>query len=131
MTVPSAADPSPAPEERFLRRVKRTAVLLSAAGASAAGAWRGGAAALSLTAGAALVIFSFYFLERITARILVPRIGTRPSDFLAPAAGIVVLAALLAAMLSWKGFDLVAGLAGFSVIVLAIGVEGLRGFGRD
>ncbi|MGH9442999.1 MAG: hypothetical protein ACRD16_12085 [Thermoanaerobaculia bacterium] len=130
MTNPAPAEPSASPEERFLRRVKRTAIVLATLGACAAGAFQGGAAAVSLTAGAAVVIFSFYFLERVTARILVPRIGTRPSDFAVPAVGFLALAALLAGILSWKGFDLVAGLAGFSVIVLAIGVEGLRSFGR-
>ena len=112
--------------DEVLRRIKRTALLLAAAGALLAGVLRGPRSALSLTAGAALVIFSFYFLERITGKILVPRIGMRLSDFLVPAGGLVVVAAVVVAMLRWKGFDLLAGLVGFSVIVLAIGVEALR-----
>ena len=130
MTVTNAPESAPAPEERILRRIRRTAIALAAIGAGAAGALRGGAAALSLTAAAGLVIFSFYFLERITAKILVPRIGMRLSDFMVPAVGFLAVAAILLAMLRWKRFDLLAGVIGFSVVVLAIGVEALRGFGR-
>ena len=117
------------PTENVLRRIKRTALLLAGVAVFLAGVLRGAASALSLTASAGLVIFSFYFLERITAKILVPRIGMRPVDFLVPVAGFLAVAAILLAMLRWKQFDLLAGLVGFSVVVLAIGVEALRGFG--
>ena len=114
----------------MLSRIKRAALLLAAGGIPAAFAWRGPRAALSLTIGAALAIFNFFILERVTARLLVPRTGARFSDYAVPGGALGFVLLLLAVILKWKGFDLVPGMAGLSVIVLAIGAEGVRGFWR-
>jgi hypothetical protein len=124
------ADRSPGAENRALRRIKTTAALIAAAGAAAAGALRGPMAALSLTIGAVIVIFNFYVLERVTGRLITPRTGRRFSDFAVPAGGILSLLVLLGGILRWGQFDVVAGLAGLSVIVAAIAIEGIRGFWR-
>lgn len=114
-------------EEAVLRRIKRNAVVLAAAGDAVALAVSGVHAALSLTIAAAIVILSFSGFERVTERILKPRTGMRASDFLAPAAGVLALAVLVGLLLRWKAFHLGGGIAGFSVVVAAIGWEGLRG----
>ncbi len=118
-------------EEAVLRRVKRNALLLTAAGDAVALAVSGALAALSLTIAAAIVILSFSGFERITGRILKPRTGMRASDFLVPAAGVLALAVVVGLLLRWKAFHLGAGIAGFSVVVAAIGWEGLRGIRRE
>ena len=118
------------PEAKVLIRIKRTAALLSAAGAIAAYLVAGARAAVSLTIGAVIVIFNFFVLEKVTAKFLTPRTGMRFSDFAVPAGGFAALLLLLAAIMKWKGFNFLAGVLGLSVIVVAIGIEGLRGFGR-
>ncbi len=118
-------------EEAVLRRIKRNALLLTAAGDAVALAVSGALAALSLTIAAAIVILSFSGIERVTERILKPRTGTRATDFLLPAAGILALAVGVGLLLRWKAFHLGAGIAGFSVVVAAIGWEGLRGIRRE
>ena len=60
-------------------------------------------------------------------RVLAPRTGMRFTDVAIPAAGFLLILLLLTAVLRWKGFDLVAGLAGLSVIVVAIAWQGARG----
>lgn len=114
-------------DQQLLFRVKRTAVLLWAAGAVVAWMRSGALAALSLTIAAAIVIFSFLGLEKAAGRLFTPRIGTRFRDFAIPTAGFLALLLLLTLVLSWKGFHVIAGLAGFSVVVAAIVVETLRG----
>ena len=106
--------------ESVLGRVRRRALLLAALGAAAAFAagWRFG---VSLTISAAVVIFSFLVLERLTER-LVPRqskpgLRTLLPLLLVTAASFVLLGLVL---WRWKGFDAVAGAAGLSVVVLAV-----------
>jgi hypothetical protein len=127
-TSPRPAEIAGAPsgEERVLRRIKRNAFLLGLAGALTAFLFAGPAAALSLTIAAGIVILSFLGFERVTGRILQPRMKARASDFLFPAAGMIALILLVGLIFRWRGFDLIAGIAGFSVIVLAIGWEGIR-----
>lgn len=114
--------------ESVLRRVKRNAVALSGAGAAAAFALIGPRAGVSLTIGAAIVIFNFFVLEKVMGGFLTPRTGMRFSDVAVPAMGFLGILLLLTLVLKWKGFDVLAGLAGLSVIVLAIGWEGIRGW---
>jgi hypothetical protein len=110
-----------------LRRVKRTALLLAGVGAAAAFALFGPRAGVSLTIGAAIVIFNFFVLEKVMGGFLAPRTGMRFSDVVVPAMGFLGILLLLTLVLRWKEFDILAGLAGLSVIVLAIGWEGIRG----
>jgi len=58
---------------------------------------------------------------------LTPRTGMRFSDVAVPAMGFLVILLLLTLVLRWKEFDLRAGLAGLSVVVVAIAWEGIRG----
>jgi hypothetical protein len=51
----------------------------------------------------------------------------RFTDVAIPAAGFLVILLLISAVLRWKAFDLVAGLAGLSVIVVAIAWKGALG----
>jgi len=125
-----AVEPGPGREEAVLRRIKKTAGVLAGLGAGVAFALSGALAALSLTIGAAVVIFNFYVLEKVTGKLLTPRTGYRVSDFAVPAGGAISLFLLLGAILKWKAFNLPAGLAGLSVIVVAIGVEAARGLWR-
>ena len=96
---------------------------IAAAGAVAAlfFGWR---AAVSLTIAAVVVIFSFLVLEKLTERLVPPQEnkGFRAvlPLLLVTAAG---AAALGIALLRWRGFEPVAGMAGLSVVVLAIGAE--------
>ncbi len=113
--------------EPVLARVKRTALVLSAVGAIVAFAAFGPRAGVSLTIGAAIVIFNFFVLEKVMGGFLGPRTGMRFTDVAVPAAGFLGVLLLLTLVLRWKEFDILAGLAGLSVIVLAIGWEGLRG----
>jgi hypothetical protein len=106
--------------EALLGRVRRRAFgigLLGAATSFAVG-WRFG---VSLTISAAVVIFSFLVLERLTER-LVPRqvkpgLRTLVPLLLVTATSFVLLGLVL---WRWKGFDPVAGAAGLSVVVLAV-----------
>jgi len=80
-----AVEPGPGREEAVLRRIKKTAGVLAGLGAGVAFAVSGALAALSLTIGAAVVIFNFYVLEKVTGKLLTPRTGYRVSDFAVPA----------------------------------------------
>ncbi len=106
--------------EALIRRVRRRAFVLAAVsvGAAFAVGWRTG---LSLTICAAVVIFSFLVLEKLTER-LVPRQAKRGIRTLLPlllvTAGSFTLLALV--LWRWKGFDPVAGAVGLSVVVLAV-----------
>jgi hypothetical protein len=113
-----------------LRRVKRNSIMLAAIAASAAFGFFGRRAGLSLTIGAALVIFNFFVLEKVMGGFLHPRTGMRVWDFAIPAVGFLVILLLLTLILKWKGFDYPAGLVGLSVTVVAIGWEGIRGLWR-
>ena len=113
--------------DSVLQRVKKTALLVSIAGAAVAFAAFGARAGVSLTIGAVIVIFNFFVLEKVMRGFLTPRTGMRISDVMVPAMGFLGILLLLTAVLRWKEFNLPAGLAGLSVIVLAIGWEGLRG----
>ena len=110
-------------EDRVLHRIRTRSVAIASAGAVAAlfFGWR---AAVSLTIAAAVVIFSFLVLEKLTERLVPPQEnkGFRAvlPLLLVTAAG---AAALGIALLRWRGFEPVAGMAGLSVVVLAIGAE--------
>jgi len=110
-------------EDGTLRRIRTRSVGIAAVGAIAAlfFGWR---AAVSLTIAAAVVIFSFLVLEKLTERLVPPqeKKGIRAvlPLLLVTAAG---AAALGIALLRWRGFEPVAGMAGLSVVVLAIGAE--------
>jgi len=106
--------------EALLGRVRRRAFGIGGLGAAASFlvGWRFG---VSLTISAAVVIFSFLVLERLTER-LVPRqvkpgFRTLLPLLLVTAASFVLLGLVL---WRWKGFDPVAGAAGLSVVVLAV-----------
>lgn len=115
------------PSERLLLGVRKTAIWLAAAASAATFALFGTRAGLSLTIGAAIAIFNFFVLEKVMGRVLTPRTGMRFTDVAIPAAGFLLILLLLAAVLRWKAFDLVAGLAGLSVIVVAIAWRGVLG----
>ena len=110
-------------EDRVIRRIRRRSVGIAAAGAVAAllFAWR---AAVCLTIAAAVVIFSFLVLEKLTERLVPPQ---EKKGFRAVLPLLLVTAAGAAtlgiALLRWRGFEPVAGMAGLSVVVLAIGAE--------
>ena len=112
--------------DAVIRRVRRRAFVLAALGIAGAFAvaWRSG---VSLTIGAAVVIFSFLVLEKVTERLvpgrersvrraLIPLLLVTGGSF-----------ALLAVVLwRWRGFDPVAGAVGLSVVVLAVVPETWR-----
>jgi hypothetical protein len=110
-------------EDRVLHRIRIRSMVIAAVGALVAlfFDWR---AAVSLTFAAAVVIFSFLVLEKLTERLVPPqeKKGLRAvlPLLLVTAAG---AAALGIALLRWRGFEPVAGMAGLSVVVLAIGAE--------
>ena len=118
------------PEEAVLRRIRRRAIGIAAVSASLAFlfGWRSG---LSLTIGAAVVIFSFLVFEKLTERLLPPQekkwVRASLPLLLVTAAGLV----LLGIILRWKGFDPVAGVVGVSAVVLAIGAEILQRGGES
>lgn len=110
-------------EDRALHRIRTRSMGIAAIGAVAAlfFDWR---AAVSLTIAAAVVIFSFLVLEKLTERLVPPQekkgLGAVLPLLLVTGAG---AAALGIALLRWRGFEPVAGMAGLSVVVLAIGAE--------
>jgi hypothetical protein len=110
-------------DEALLRRIRTRSIGIAIAGAIAAlfFGWR---AAVSLTIAAAVVIFSFLVLEKLTERLVPPQ---ENKGFRAVLPLLLVTgagaAALGIALLRWRGFEPVAGMAGLSVVVLAIGAE--------
>jgi len=110
-------------EDRVLHRIRTRSMGFAAIGAVAAlfFDWR---AAVSLTIAAAVVIFSFLVLEKLTERLVPPQ---EKKGFRAVLPLLLVTgagaAALGIALLRWRGFEPVAGMAGLSVVVLAIGAE--------
>jgi hypothetical protein len=110
-------------DEALLRRIRTRSIAIAIAGAIAAlfFGWR---AAVSLTIAAAVVIFSFLVLEKLTERLVPPQ---ENKGFRAVLPLLLVTgagaAALGIALLRWRGFEPVAGMAGLSVVVLAIGAE--------
>ena len=113
-------------EDPILRRIRVRSILIAAAGAVGAllSGWR---AAVSLTIAAAVVIFSFLVLERLTERLVPPqeKKGFRAVLPLLLVTG-VGAAALGIALLRWRGFEPIAGIAGLSVVVVSVGAELLR-----
>ncbi len=109
--------------DAILRRIRVRSLAIAGAGALGALSfgWR---AAVSLTIAAAVVIFSFLVLEKLTERLVPPqeKKGLRAvlPLLLVTIAG---AAALGIALLRWRGFEPIAGMAGLSVVVLAIGAE--------
>jgi hypothetical protein len=114
-------------DETILRRsrVRSVAIALAAAIGSLFFGWR---AAVSLTIAAAVVIFSFLVLEKLTERLVPPQ---EKKGFKAVLPLLLVTAAGAAllgiALLRWRGFEPVAGMAGLSVVVVSIGAELLSG----
>ena len=114
-------------EEAVLRRIRYRSIAVASAGAVGAlfFGWR---AAVSLTIAAAVVIFSFLVLEKLTERLVPPQekkgLKTVLPLLLVTAAGAGLLGI---ALLRWRGFEPVAGMAGLSVVVVAIGAELLTG----
>jgi hypothetical protein len=114
-------------DEALLRRIRVRSVAIAAAGAIGAlfFGWR---AAVSLTIAAAVVIFSFLVLEKLTERLVPPQekkgLKAVLPLLLVTAAGAGLLGI---ALLRWRGFEPVAGMAGLSVVVVAIGAELLTG----
>lgn len=115
--------------EALVARVRRRAFLIGALGIVGAFAfgWRSG---VSLTIAAAVVIFSFLVLEKLTER-LIPQQTRTPFRNLAPLLLVtaVSLVGFGIVLFRWKGFDPVAGAAGLSIVVLAIVPE--LWFGRS
>lgn len=111
----------------MLRRIRVRSIAVAAAGALLAllFGWR---AAVSLTIAAAVVIFSFLVLEKLTERLVPPQekkgLKAVLPLLLVTAAGAALLGI---ALLRWRGFEPVAGMAGLSVVVVAIGAELLTG----
>lgn len=110
-------------EEAILRRIRVRSIAIGVSSAAVAFlfGWR---AVLSLTISAAVVIFSFLALERLTGRLVPPqaRKGVRAylPLLLVTVAGLAILGAVI---VRWKGFEPIAGAAGLSVIAVAIGLE--------
>ena len=90
--------------------------------------WRSG---VSLTIGAAVVIFSFLAFEKLTERLVHRQTKSnfrRLIPLLLVTLGSLVL--LTVVLLRWKGFDPVAGAAGLSVVVVAVVPELWAGKGE-
>ena len=110
-------------DEALIRRIRVRSIMIAIAGALGAlpFGWR---AAASLTIAATVVIFSFLVLEKLTERLVPPQ---EKKGFRAVLPLLLVTgagaAALGIALVRWKGFEPVAGMAGLSVVVLAIGAE--------
>ena len=106
--------------EAVIGRVRRRAITIGAVAAAAAFAlaWRSG---LSLTITAAVVIFSFLVLEKLTRR-LIPRQAKPGLRDLMPLLTVTAASFVLLALVlwRWKWFDPVAGAVGLSVVFLAI-----------
>lgn len=117
----SRAAPNPT-----LARIRIRSVILGgalAAGAFAGFGWRSG---LTLTICAAVVIFSFLVIEKLTERLGSPgqttRFRTAIPLLLVTAAAVI----LLIVVFRWKAFDPVAAAIGLSTVVLAIVAEVFR-----
>jgi asparagine N-glycosylation enzyme membrane subunit Stt3 len=110
----------------ILRRIRVRSILIAAAGAVGA-LLSGLRAAVSLTIAAAVVIFSFLVLEKLTERLVPPQ---EKKGFRAVLPLLLVTgagaAALGIALLRWRGFEPIAGIAGLSVVVVSVGAELLR-----
>ena len=113
-------------EDPILRRIRVRSIVIASAGAVGAllFGWR---AAVSLTIAAAVVIFSFLVLEKLTERLVPPQ---EKKGFRAVLPLLLVTgagaAALGIALLRWRGFEPIAGMAGLSVVVVSVGAELLR-----
>lgn len=114
-----------------LRRIEIRSIGLAAIAIVVARIAFGGRAAVSLTIGAAVAIFNFLFLEKVTSRLLVARTRARWTDYAVPAGEILAVGLLVILVLRWKSFDPVAGAAGLSVVVAAIGAEAVTGLWRS
>jgi len=113
-------------DDPILRRIRVRSIVIASAGAVGAllFGWR---AAVSLTIAAAVVIFSFLVLEKLTERLVPPQ---EKKGFRAVLPLLLVTgagaAALGIALLRWRGFEPIAGMAGLSVVVVSVGAELLR-----
>ena len=113
-------------DDPILRRIRVRSIVIASAGAVGAllFGWR---AAVSLTIAAAVVIFSFLVLEKLTERLVPPQ---EKKGFRAVLPLLLVTgagaAALGIALLRWRGFEPIAGIVGLSVVVVSVGAELLR-----
>ncbi len=113
-------------ESPVLERIRLRSALIGgvlALGAFMGFGWRSG---VTLTICAAVVIFSFLVIEKLTGRIGSPgrtRWRTAIPLLLVTAAAVILLVVLF----RWKAFDPVAAAIGLSTVVLAIVAEAFRG----
>ena len=112
-------------ERLALKRMERRAVVFTTLCAAVASVfdWR---AAVSLTMAAAVVIFSLLVLEKLTERLVPSQakhgIRTLVPFLLVTAASVLLLGV---AAFRWNGFSLAGGVAGVTVAVAAVVMEGL------
>jgi hypothetical protein len=110
------------------RRVSRTAAGLVAAGAIGELILRKSfAGALSLTAAGAVAIINFRWLEAVLQRVIQPGQPRFDRRSVATFAGrLALFAGVFAALLVVPGIDFVAVALGFTTLVVALILEGLR-----
>jgi len=125
----SRREPVPAERDRiFGRRVVRTTWVLLATGAICELILRKSVpGALSLTVAGGVAIINFRWLEAVLSRVLQP--GKPQFDgrsVLTIAARFALLGGLLAALLLVPAVDFVAVALGFSALVVALIIEGIR-----
>jgi hypothetical protein len=124
-----ALQPVPLEREGFsAKRITRTAAALVVIGAIGELILRKSfAGALSLTAAGAVAIINFRWLEAVLQRVIQPgrpRFDRR--SVVTIAARLVLFAGVFAALLVVPGIDFVAVAIGFTTLVVALIVEGLR-----
>lgn len=131
MTATMTIDRQPASADGdglFAARVARTSWVLVAAGAVGMLILRKSMpSAVSLTAAGAVAIINFRWLEAVLQRVLQPGKPQFDSRSVLTIVGrLALLAGLFAALLLVPGIDFVAVALGFSALVAALIVEGLR-----
>ena len=122
-------DPARSPDDRqFGRRVVRTSWALVAVGAIGMLILRKSLpAAVSLTAAGGVAIINFRWLEAVLLRVLQPGKPQFDSRSVITILGrLALLGGLFAALLLVPGIDFVAVAFGFSALVAALIIEGLR-----
>lgn len=108
--------------------IRLTWILISVGAISELVIFRSISGALSLTAAGTVAIINFRWLEMIVDRVVQPGKPTYdPTSILRIAARLALLACLLAALVWVPQVDPVAVTLGFSALVVALIVEGVRG----
>jgi hypothetical protein len=107
-------------EQAALRRIRVRAIVLATLSAAVAFVinWPAG---VSLTIGAAVVIFSLLVLEKLTERLVPPQ-GKHGMRASLPLLLVTAVSLLLLGVVAfrWKGFSLSGGLVGVSAVVAAV-----------